>query len=174
MDLPEALPRALAEPVQPEIDRSPALSLTARPGDGSIRTRNIAVLVAPGVDGEAVAAIQEALVAKGAICRLVGPRIGAIKTADGEAVQADASMENAPAFLFDALVLPSGKAAVTALSQHPFTMAFVKDQYLHGKPLLALGQAQALIDAAGPPSRKCPNGETDPGPHREFGCGCGR
>ena len=36
----------------PEVKASPALSLLARPGDGSIRTRNIALLVASGVDGE--------------------------------------------------------------------------------------------------------------------------
>ena len=35
----------------PRSKSPPALSLFARPGDGSIRTRRIAILVADGVDG---------------------------------------------------------------------------------------------------------------------------
>jgi len=41
--LPEPLPKALQEPARPEIALSPAPSLTARSGDGSVRTRNIAL-----------------------------------------------------------------------------------------------------------------------------------
>ena len=160
--LPEPLPRAMREPVKPEIDASPALSLTASPGDGSIRTRNVCVLIAHGVDANAVATVQNALVAQGAICRLVGPRIGGIQTANGDLLQASASMENEPAFLFDGLVLPAGQGAVDALARHPFTMAFIKDQYLHGKPILALGESESLIAAAELP-REMPNGEPDQG-----------
>ena len=160
--LPEPLPKALQAPAAPEIALSPALSLTARPGDGSIRTRNIAVLIAPGVDAEAVMTVQKALVAQGAVCRLVGPRIGGISTAAGDLIQASASMENEPAFLFDGLVLPAGAGAVEVLSKHPFSMAFIKDHYLHGKAVLALGESESLIDAAELP-RALPNGEPDPG-----------
>ena len=42
--VPKALPNALARPVAPEIMRSAALSLTALPGDGGIRTRKVAIL----------------------------------------------------------------------------------------------------------------------------------
>ncbi len=160
--LPEPLPKALQRPVRPEITQSPTLSLTARPGDGSIRTRNIAVLIAPGVDAEAVKTVQKALVDQGAVCRLVGPRIGGISTADGGTIQASASMENEPAFLFDGLVLPAGSGAVKALAKHPFTMAFIKDQYLHGKALLFLGESESLLDAAELPG-EMPNGEADAG-----------
>ena len=38
-------------PPRPEVKRSPALSLTFRPGDGSIRGRKVAILIAPGVEG---------------------------------------------------------------------------------------------------------------------------
>ena len=50
IELPRPMPRVI-EPPAPEVNRSPALSLTARPGDGSIRGRRIAILVAPGVEG---------------------------------------------------------------------------------------------------------------------------
>ena len=41
-------------------------------------------------------------------------------------------------------------------------MAFIKDHYLHGKSVLALGESESLINAAELP-RKLPNGDPDPG-----------
>ena len=74
-----------------EVTESPALSPTARLGDGGIRTRKIAILVADGVEGESIAAPQTALVAEGAVPRLVGIRVGRVVTASGEEIEADAS-----------------------------------------------------------------------------------
>ncbi|OUM04097.1 catalase [Variovorax sp. JS1663] len=162
MELPAPLPKALATPAEPEVRQSPALSLTARPGDGSVRTRKVAILVADGIDGDAVEALQAALLEDGAIGRLVGPRIGPFVTASGTTLEADASMENEPGFLFDGLVLPDGAAAIDLLARDGHTAEFVKDQYRHGKTILALGAGQQLLDKAGiPPS--LPSGETDPG-----------
>ena len=46
LDLPDPLPLALEIRVKPEVTSSPALSLTALPGDAGVRTRKVAVLVA--------------------------------------------------------------------------------------------------------------------------------
>jgi len=160
--VPPALPRALAQPVNPEVTHSHALSLTARPGDGSVRTRKVALLVADGVQGEQIAAIQAALLAEGAVGRLVGPRIGPFRTAEGETMEADASMENEPGFLFDALVLPDGAEGVELLSAHAYTEQFIKDQYQHGKTILALGASATLLAEAKIPET-LPSGDADPG-----------
>ncbi len=162
MQVPAAMPRALAETPEPEVAQSPTLSLTARPGDGGIRTRKIALLVAEGIDGDALAAVQAALLAAGAVPRLVGSRVGPFKTATGDMLDADASMENEPAVLFDALVLPDGAAGLAALEKDGHTAEFIKDQYRHGKTILALGESRALLESAGAFS-KLPNGEDDPG-----------
>lgn len=50
-EVPAPLPLAIDEPPDPEVKVSPALSLFARPGDGSICTRHVAILVADGVNG---------------------------------------------------------------------------------------------------------------------------
>src|SRR5688572_3338963 len=76
MPLPEPLPKALKRPNKPEVEKSPALSLFARPGDGSIRARRIAILVADGVDGEAAQVLHDGLEAEGAVPRFVGARLG--------------------------------------------------------------------------------------------------
>lgn len=147
--LPEAMPLALANPAKPEVTVSPPLSLMARPGDGTIKARKVALLIAPGVIGESIGQVQAALLAEGAVPRLVAPRIGAVKTAEGETLQADASLENEPGFLFDALVLPDGQAAVEALARDGHTMEFIKDQYRHCKTILVLGASFALLKKAG-------------------------
>ncbi|MDQ3060627.1 MAG: catalase [Pseudomonadota bacterium] len=161
-NLPAPLPRALEQPVAPEVSVSPALSLKARPGDGAITARKVALLVAPGMAGESIAQVQADLLAEGAVPRLVGLRIGAVATLEGETLQADASLENEPGFLFDALVLPDGQAAVEALAQDGHTMEFIKDQYRHGKSILALGASVALLDKAGVPTL-LPDGNPDIG-----------
>ncbi len=162
MDVPAPMPPLLAKAPKPEVVSSDALSLLARPGDGSIRTRQIALVVADGVDGEAVSALQAGLLAEGAVPRLVGPRIGPVRTADGSTLDADASLENEPAFLFDAIVLPDGAAAVDTLLANGRTLEGLKDQYRHCKTILALGDARRLIDAAGLPT-ELPDGTPDPG-----------
>ena len=153
MPLPDPMPRALARTPRPEVTRSASLSLLARPGDGGIRTRKVAVLVADGVDGRSVARVQRALRAAGAVPRLVGVRIGPFTTATGDVMHADASMENEPAVLFDALVLPDGSAGVKALQKFGQTLEFVKDTYRHCKAILAVGESRALLQAGGTPCR---------------------
>jgi catalase len=152
MELPEPMERVLAEPTRPEVSRSPALSLMARPGNGSIRGRKIALLVAAGVEATSLLKVQEALVSEGAVARLVGPRIGRFTAADGSIADADASLENEPGFLFDALVLPDGEQAVAALGQDGHTMEFIKDQYRHCKAILALGASRSLLARTGLPA----------------------
>ena len=160
--LPEPMPLALAQAAKPEVTVSPPLSLLARPGDGTIKARKIALLIAPGVMGGSIAQLQAALLAEGAVPRLVASRIGPVTTAEGEMLEADASLENEPGFLFDAMVLPDGQAAVDALAMDGHTMEFIKDQYRHCKTILVLGASTALLDMAGVPTT-LPDGSPDAG-----------
>ncbi len=160
IDLPEPLPKAIDNPLPPEVTDSPALSLMALPGEVGIRTRKVAILVANGFEGESVAKVQAALVAQGAVPRLVGIRLGKVVPVKGDTIEADASLENTPAVLFDALVLPCGPDHVAALSKVGNTMEFIKDQYRHCKPILALGVSQQLLDKAGIPAA-LPSGDPD-------------
>ncbi len=160
--LPEPMPRALTKPPKPEVSVSTTLSLMARPGDVSITARSIAILVADGILGAGATAVHAALLAQGAVPRFVAPRIGRVKTSDGETVVAEASLENEPGFLFDALVLTDGADGIAVLSEDDHTMVFIQDHYRHGKALLVLGEASCLLEQAGLPGQ-LPNGEVDPG-----------
>ncbi|MFC3814959.1 catalase [Lysobacter sp. GCM10012299] len=148
MPLPDAMPRAI-EPPTPEIDRSPTLSLTARPGSTGIRSRKVAILIAPGVDAGQVEQFRGPLMKAGAVVRLVGPRIGPLDAMKGQVLEAESSLENEPAPLFDAVVIPGGAAHVETLKRDGRAAEFLKDQYRHCKPIAVLGEAVALAEDAG-------------------------
>ena len=162
MTLLAPMPKFLEKVPAPEVESSPALSLFTRPGDGSIRTRRVAILVADGVDGASAAAIHSGLAEAGAVPRYVGARLGQVQSADGEAIEVEVSMEAMPAVLFDALVVPGGRAAAQTLGKLGHAAEFIKDQYRHCKPILALGAGRDLVENAGVPAR-LPSGKPDPG-----------
>lgn len=150
MKLPEPMPLALDKPPKPEVTVSPALSLTARPGDGSIATRMVAVLVADGIDGTSVWKLVDKLQAEGAVVRLVGQYIGSA-TVNGNKghIDADASLENHPGALFDAVALPEGADAMARLADDPKAREFLHDQFMHAKAILAARDAEPLLRSAG-------------------------
>jgi catalase len=149
MEVPDAMPRAIADPEPPEVTVSPALSLMALPGERGIRTRQIAVLVEDGVHHASLDALYGALVDEGAVVHFVGPRVGMFVGDSGEGIEAGKSMENSPAVLFDALLLPDGSEAVQALADNAHTMEFIKEQFRHCKTILALGAGRELLEMAG-------------------------
>ncbi|MEO8542017.1 MAG: catalase [Burkholderiaceae bacterium] len=161
-DLPEAMPRALNRPAKPEITRSPALSLTARPGR-TIQGSKIALLVADGVQASLVQQLQQMFGAKGAMARVVAPRVGTVDGENGEpTLKVDASLEGEPGFLFDAVVLPSGDAAIKNLARDAHVMDFLKDIHRHGKTIVAFLDRHPLLEQAGI-TAKLPSGGQDPG-----------
>lgn len=160
--LPPAMPRVLQTPQTPEVVKSPALSLLARPGNASLAGRKVAILVADGIAGRSVVDLQAELLSHGAVARFVAPRIGPVQTSDKVDVNADASLENEPGFLFDALALPDGEAGVQVLAADGHTLEFVKDQYRHCKPILVMPASSALMLKAQIPSA-LPSGDLDPG-----------
>jgi catalase len=154
LDLPEPMPRAAGKRIKAEVSKSAALSLHALPGDGRIATRRIAVLVADGTSSETLAPLVETLSDEGAVVRILGVRLGSIDTAGGEPLEVDATLENTPAVLFDAAVLPDGDAAAEALEADGQTIEFIQNQFRHGKTILAIGAGRRLLSAAGIPMEK--------------------
>jgi len=160
--MPTPMPRATKKPPKPEVDVSPALSLFARPGDGSIRTRRVAILVADGVDGDAARMLHAGLLEQAAVPRYVGARLGAVQTEQGDSIEVEVTFETTPSVLFDAVAVPGGRLAIDALSNIGHAVEFLKDQYRHAKPILALGAGTVLIENAGV-AATLPSGKPDPG-----------
>jgi len=161
-DVPEALPKVLDRSPRAEVQQSPSLSLLVRPGDGSIATRKIAIIVANGVDGEPLARLQAALAQRGAVPRFVGTTLGRVDSTSGDPLEVEISLDAGPSVVYDAVVLPDGVAAVKELAQLGQAMEFLKDQYRHCKPILAFGASGALLEGAGI-WETLPSGDKDPG-----------
>jgi catalase len=162
MEMPEPMPRAGKRVVKPEIEVSPKLSIFSDPGDGSIQTRRVAILVSDGSDLAAARAIHAGLLQAGAVPRYVGVRLGTVKGEDQAAVEVEATLETTPSVLYDALAVPGGKKAIEALGKVGHALELIKDQHRHLKPILALGSATDLIEGAGVPA-VLPSGAADPG-----------
>jgi catalase len=159
--VPEPMPLASTLPM-PVFDASPALSLMSRPGDGSIRTRRVAIFVADGVDGAMARTIYASLLADGAVPRFVGQQLGQVKSAKGPALNVEISLEAGPSVLYDAVVIPDGDNAAAQWQQDGHALEFVKDQYRHCKPIMALGAGKNLLEKA-EIAVELPNGDADPG-----------
>jgi catalase len=162
IELPVAMPRALERVPKAEVKASPALSLTALPGDGGIATRRVAILIADGMESDSIATLLGELTAAGAVPRLLSMRLGVVRSIGGGDFEVDATLENSPAVLFDALVLPDGEKAVQALATDGRALEFIKDTYRHCKTILALGMSSMLLEKIGV-AEVLPNGQYDPG-----------
>ena len=161
-ELPDPLPNLVKRTPKPEVQKSDALSLMARPGTLGIKTRRIAILIADGVDGEAARAIHEQLADQVAVPRFVGIKMGPAESVNGDPVEVEVSLEAAPAVLWDAMIIPDGAGSAEALAHSGHAMEFLKDQYRHLKPILLFGAAATLPAKANIPA-ELPSGEVDPG-----------
>ena len=150
-DLPAPLPKALDKKIKPEVMQSKALSLFARRGDGTIRGRRVAIIVANGVLESGLTDLAERLAAEGAVPIMLGAKLGRVQPDRGQPIEIGASLEVAPSVVFDALVLPDGEAAAATLAANGRVLEFVKDTYRHCKPILAIGAASQVLEAAGVP-----------------------
>ncbi|MEO8452892.1 MAG: catalase-related domain-containing protein [Gemmatimonadota bacterium] len=125
---------------------SPALSMANTPKD-SIETRKVAVLVADGVDGGAVAAMMKALSLAGATAKVVAPRLRAVDSSK-KAVPVDFTFLTTASVLFDAVYVPGGDAGIDALAAEPASGRFVREAYRHCKPIAATGRGADFVAAA--------------------------
>ena len=161
-EMPEPMPKALTSAPAAEVNMSPSLSLLARPGETGIQGRKVALLVANGVEAESLIKLHSKLFELGAVPRFVAPHIGPLTTSKGAVIDADASLENEPGFLFDALVLPDGEMGVKELAKDGHTLEFIKDQYRHCKPIMVMTASTVLMHMAQIPPL-LPSGNEDPG-----------
>ncbi len=127
------------------VSASPALS-QANLLPGNIKTRKVAVLAANGVEGKAIEALKKALTAQGAHAKLLGPTSAPVKTAEGQLLNVDGSMEGLPSVAFDAVFVPGGAESIKALSGDGVALHYLLEAYKHLKPIAVHGEARQLLD----------------------------
>jgi len=120
--------------VKPVIDKSEALSMEGTIKD-TIKTRKVAFLVANGVNDESLNIMKKALVAKGAMVKLISLKQGTITTEGGNKITVDGSFLTDASVLYDAVYIPDGKDNITALMTQPDSIHFVNEAYKHCKAI---------------------------------------
>lgn len=130
--------------VKQKIKSSPALSM-ANTIKGNIKTRQIAFLVADGVDAKSVSEMKAALKAEGAMVTIIAPRSGSIKDNAGKSIKVDHSFLTFASVLVDAIFIPAGEESVQKLKQTPKAIHFIDEAFLHCKAIAVDDQARELI-----------------------------
>jgi len=130
------------------IERSEALSMANTQKD-SIKTRQIAILVANGSDEKAVTVMQKALTAEGAVVKIIAPSLASIKGKTGGKLKPDQSFLTSSSVLFDAVYVPGGALGIkTLLSENEsYPLYFIDEAYKHCKAIAIDGEAIELFKA---------------------------
>lgn len=89
--------------------------------------------------------MQEALEAEHVTVKVVAPRSGMIRTAEGDELEADQNFTTAASVLFDAVFVPGGAASVTQLKKVGDAIHCVREAYKHCKPIAAVGEALDMV-----------------------------
>ncbi|MBC7774416.1 MAG: catalase [Phycisphaerae bacterium] len=128
------------------LKQSKALSMANTVKD-NIKTRQIAILAADGVDEVSLNAMKQALEAAGAKTKIVAPHLGQIASANGKGVKADQSFLTAASVLFDAVYVPGGQQSANALQAEPDAINFINEAYKHCKAIAADGAGAKFLSA---------------------------
>lgn len=132
--------------VKQAIQKSKALSMANTVKD-TIKTRQIAILVADGTDENAVATMTKALTAEGAVVKVIAPKLGTVKGKKGGTIKADQSFLTSSSVFFDAVYVPGGEKAIKSLSSTFEVLAFLDEAYQHCKAIALDGDAVELFKA---------------------------
>jgi len=141
--------------VHPELKISKALSMAGTVKD-SIKTRQIAILTADGVDENSLNAMIKALETAGAQTKIIASRLGFIAAENGKQIKVDQSFLTAASVLFDAVYVPDGAKSASLLTDEPDAIDFINEAFKHCKAIAADGAGVYFLDltAAGTKIRK--------------------
>jgi catalase len=126
------------------VETSPALS-QMNTVKGSIKSRRVAVPLAPGFDGAAFLELKAALESGGAHPDVISLALGTVKASDGTPVAVDKTTQVAASVLYDAMFVPDGADHVALLSTLPEVEQFAREIFRHGKAIGVVGDAARLL-----------------------------
>ncbi len=143
----ESLPPAPEAKVAPQdMPLSPALRIIDRMKD-TLQGRSVGILVHDGSDGATVQALRKAAEAAGATVKIVAPKLGGAKLADGKKLAADGQLAGTPSTVFDAVAVVLSAEAGKQLSREAAAVDWVRDAFGHLKAIAADAGAQAVLKA---------------------------
>jgi len=149
--IPDAPKAALS--VQ-QMEPSPALQIIGKMKD-TLKGRAVGILIADGSDGAVIKKIKKAATDAGASVKIVAPKVGGAKLADGSMLAADGQLAGTPSVLFDAVAVILSDSGAKTLSMEGAAIDFVRDAFGHLKAI--------AVDQGGGTLLKIANVEQDAG-----------
>ncbi len=133
-----------AAPVQ-NLQPSPALQTIGKMKD-TLAGRTVGILIADGSNGVMINKIKKAALDAGAAVKIVGPKIGGAKLADGSILAVDGQLAGTPSVMFDAIAVILSDKGAEALSVESAAIDFVRDAFGHLKAIAVDKGGRSLLD----------------------------
>jgi catalase len=135
-----------AAPVQ-DLAPSPALQIIGKMKE-TLMGREIGILIADGSDGAVIKKLKKAAMAAGATVKIVAPKVGGAKLADGSMLAADGQLAGTPSVLFDAVAVILSADGAKTLSMESAAIEFVRDAFGHLKAIAVDEGGRMLLNKA--------------------------
>jgi len=126
---------------------SPALQIIGKMKD-TLMGRAIGILIADGSDGAVIAKIKAAATNAGATVKIVAPKVGGAKLANGAMLAVDGQLAGTPSVLFDAVAVILSDEGAKELSMEGAAIDFVRDAFGHLKAIAVDKDGRALLKMA--------------------------
>jgi catalase len=136
----------IAAPVK-DMPPSPAIQIIGKMKD-TLEGRTIGVLVADGSDAAAIKSLTKAANDAGATVKIIAPKVGGTKLANGARIAADGQLAGTPSVVFDAVGIILSDAGAKVLSTESAAIDFVRDAFGHLKAIGVDAGGAALLKAA--------------------------
>lgn len=128
------------------LKKDASLSLYAVPS-GSVKGRQVALLLSDGVIAADVLAILQELKAQGIHSKLLARHMGQVRADDGSHLPVDATFSGLPSLTFDAVIVPDGNIDALLLSGD--ARYFLLEAYKHLKVIALSGAARRFMSQFG-------------------------
>ena len=139
--------KPIAATLVQELEPSPALQIIGKMKD-TLKGRAIGILVADGSDGALIKNIKDAVMDAGASAKIITPKVGGVKLADGTVLAGDKQLAGSPSVLYDAVAIILSDEGVATLSMESAAIDFVRDAFGHLKAIAIDKGGQALLKLA--------------------------
>ncbi len=113
----------------------------------TIKTRQIAILAADGVDEASLNTVKKALAGEGAVVEVIAPRQGYVVSQNNDHIPVDKSFLTAASVLYDAVYVPGGTNSIATLEADPDAIHFLNEAFKHCKPIAADVQALQVLQS---------------------------
>ncbi len=125
-----------------EISKALSMEYTIK---NTIQSRQIAFLVAEGVNDSSLNRMKKALETEGAEIKVIAPSLGTIKSAGGKDIPVDESFLTSASVCFDAVYVPSGSKSVKELKNNADAIHFINEAYKHCKAIASDNEGVELL-----------------------------